>query len=70
MYFHLIPHLVRGEGDLQQLHHPVKQAVDDLEAGRLVVEDSRQVSLVPRSNFGGKILGKVSSKINCILTVF
>ena len=36
-----------NRGTLQQLHHPVQEAVDDLEAWGLVVEDGRQPPLVP-----------------------
>ena len=41
---------------LQQLHDPVQQAVDDLEARRLVVEDGRQPPLVPGANLGRGVL--------------
>ena len=41
---------------LQQLHNPVKQAVDDLKARGLVVEHSGQSPLVPGTDLGPAVL--------------
>ena len=50
--------LFQGQGDFQQLHYAVQQAVDYLKAGSLVVENGRHVPLVARTNLGCKILQK------------
>ena len=42
-------------GHFQELHDPVQQAVDDLEAGGGVVENRREVSLVPGSDLGTSV---------------
>ena len=39
-------------GHFQELHHSVQQAMDDLKSRGGVVEDGREVSLIPGANLG------------------